>query len=182
MIWQKDFQNKVWQKDYSRNIKLNCKETPGNSLQNSVLLLTIYNLNDYRALFTVSQTKVTMRTKLIWGNPPIKWWTLLFLPLSVRFFSAFVDTSKALGLAKTVKVVVFITMVSTPRRHLPEFYCTSRQRFRFNSTKCSICTQRYQQIFREKTPPRATNHCSFIPLSKLLVEIQLVNLLFGNCR
>ena len=77
--------------------KLNCEEAQRNSLLESILHLITCNLNHCRALCTVSQTKVTMKTKQILQKIPHNWLrTLLFSLLCFRFFSAFLDTSKAL--------------------------------------------------------------------------------------
>ena len=66
---------------------------------------------------TVSQTKVMMKTKRILEKIHSMSCGRYWLAGLFRLFTAFLDTSKALWLAKTVKAFVFIAIVSTPKKH-----------------------------------------------------------------
>ena len=64
------------------------------------------NLNHCPALYRFSNKSYDENKTNLGENPLVKWRTLSFFLLLLRFLSVFLETSKALWLAKIVKVVV----------------------------------------------------------------------------
>ena len=85
-----------------------CEETQGNSLWESVLLLITCNLDHCRALYRFSnksydENRTNFRKNSTWLAEDA-----LVCLLSFRLFSAFLETVKALRLAKTVECLLLL--------------------------------------------------------------------------